>query len=94
MRPYELMVMLPADLEDHKPVLEQIGEVVQELGGQIAKLDLWGKRRLAYPIDKKTEGYYALYIFELEPTQVNELERLIKLRSDVTRHLVVRRDEK
>lgn len=94
MRPYEMMVLLPAELEDHKIVLEQVGEVVQGLGGQIAKLDLWGKRRLAFPIEKKTEGYYALYTFDLEPTQVKELDRLLKLRSDVTRHIVVRRDEK
>lgn len=94
MRPYEMMVLLPADLEDHKIVLEQLGEVVQDLGGKMAKLDLWGKRRLAYPIEKKTEGYYALYTFDLEPTQVKELERLLKLRADVTRHIVVRLDEK
>ncbi len=94
MRPYELMVLLKPEIEDHKAAVEALGEVVRGLGGEIAKVDIWGKRRLAYPIDKITDGFYALYTLDMDPPQVQELDRLFKLREDVIRHIVVRLDEK
>jgi len=93
-RPYELMVLLKPEIEDHKAAVEALGEVVRGLGGEIAKVDIWGKRRLAYPIDKITDGFYALYTLDMDPPQVQELDRLFKLREDVIRHIVVRLDEK
>ncbi|QTX33148.1 30S ribosomal protein S6 [Aminithiophilus ramosus] len=94
MRPYELMVLLKPEIEDHKATVEVLGEVVRGLGGEIAKVDIWGKRRLAYPIDKIVDGFYTLYTLDMDPTQVQELDRLLKLRDDVIRHIVVRLDEK
>ncbi len=93
MRPYEMMVILEADLEDHSAELDGIKEVVSKLGGSFEKVDVWGKRRLAYPIEKRTEGYYALAYFSLEPSQQKELSRLLSLRPGVVRNLVIRLDQ-
>ncbi|HOU32377.1 MAG TPA: 30S ribosomal protein S6 [Synergistaceae bacterium] len=93
MRPYEMMVLFHPDVEDHKVLAEEIGEVVKGVGGEVSKIDHWGKRRLAYPVDKKQEGYYTLYQLTLDPGQVKELDRLLHIRTNVMRHMVVRKDE-
>ncbi|HQH78346.1 MAG TPA: 30S ribosomal protein S6 [Synergistaceae bacterium] len=93
MRPYEMMVLFHPDVEDHKVLAEEIGEVVKGVGGEVSKIDHWGKRRLAYPVDKKQEGYYTLYQLTLDPGQVKELDRLLHIRANVMRHMVVRKDE-
>jgi len=92
-RPYEMMVLFHPDVEDHKVLAEEIGEVVKGVGGEVSKIDHWGKRRLAYPVDKKQEGYYTLYQLTLDPGQVKELDRLLHIRANVMRHMVVRKDE-
>ncbi len=92
-RPYEMMVLFHPDVEDHKVLAEEIGEVVKGVGGEVSKIDHWGKRRLAYPVDKKQEGYYTLYQLALDPGQVKELDRLLHIRTNVMRHMVVRKDE-
>ncbi|WP_300525895.1 30S ribosomal protein S6 [Aminiphilus sp.] len=89
MRPYEMMVLLHPDVEDYNASVEEVAEMVRGLGGTISKIDRWGKRRLAYPVQKKTEGLYAIYSFTLDPVQVKELERLTRLKSQVMRHIVV-----
>lgn len=88
-RPYEMMVLLHPDVEDYNASVEEVAEMVRGLGGTISKIDRWGKRRLAYPVQKKTEGLYAIYSFTLDPVQVKELERLTRLKSQVMRHIVV-----
>ena len=93
MRSYEMVVILEADLEDHKMAAEEIAEVVRGLGAEVEKIDLWGKKRFAYLVDKKTEGFYVLYTFKLDPQQVREMERLLGLRPQVIRHLVVNLEE-
>jgi len=93
-RSYEMVVILQADLEDHKIVSEEIAEVVRGLGAEVEKVDLWGKKRFAYPIEKLLEGFYVLYTFKLDPAQVRELERLLSLKSQVIRHMVVNLEEK
>jgi len=60
----------------------------------VAKTDFWGKRRLAYPIDKKTEGFYAVCNFSLNPDQLVELNRVLGLRPNIYRQMTVRLDEK
>lgn len=62
MRPYELMVIVDADVDDagQKAVLARIGELVEADGGRVASTDLWGRRRYAYPINHKTEGIYSV----------------------------------
>ncbi len=93
MRPYEMMVLLESDLEDHSAELDGIKEVVARLGGTFDKVDVWGKRRLAYPIEKRTEGYYALTYFSLDPSQQKELTRLLSLRPGIVRNLMIRLDQ-
>ncbi|HCR38316.1 MAG TPA: 30S ribosomal protein S6 [Synergistales bacterium] len=93
MRPYEMVTIFQADLEDHKAAVEEIEGVVRNLGGEIEKSSSWGKRRFAYPIQKQTDGFYAVLSFSLEPSQVSELERLLKLKTQVLRHLVIALDE-
>ena len=89
MRPYEMMVLLHPDVEDYNASVEEVAEMVRGLGGTISKIDRWGKRRLAYPVQKKTEGLYAIYSFTLDPVQEKELERITRLKSQVMRHIVV-----
>lgn len=88
-RPYEMMVLLHPDVEDYNASVEEVAEMVRGLGGTISKIDRWGKRRLAYPVQKETEGLYAIYSFTLDPVQVKELERITRLKSQVMRHIVV-----
>lgn len=94
MRSYEMVVIFQADIEDHKAVSEEIAEIVRGLGAEVEKVDLWGKKRFAYPIEKQVEGYYTLYTFKLDPAQVKEMERLVTLRPYVVRHMVVNLEEK
>ncbi|HOJ81486.1 MAG TPA: 30S ribosomal protein S6 [Acetomicrobium flavidum] len=93
MRPYELMVLIHPDTEEVKAQVDEISEVIKGLGGEFLKADIWGKRRLAYPVNKQIEGYYALLDFNLEPSKISEIDRLLKLRDRVLRHLIVRLDE-
>ena len=94
MRSYEMVLILQADLEDHKMVSEEIAEVVRGLGAELEKVDIWGKKRFGYPIEKQLEGFYVLYTFKLDPAQVKEMERLLSLRPQVIRQMVVNLEEK
>jgi len=93
MRHYEMLVLVSADLEDPKEELEKIEEIMRGLGGVVAKTDVWGKRRLAYPIQKKSEGVYALFNFELEPALTFELKRILGLRANIYRQMIILLDE-
>ena len=93
MRHYEMLVLINAELEDPKEEVEKIEEVVRNLGGEIAKTDVWGKKRLAYPIQKKNEGVYVLFNFGLDPAQTFELNRVLGLRGNIYRQMVILLDE-
>ena len=93
MRLYELTLILAENLEDHKASVEEIAEVVRGLGAEVDKIDLWGKKHLAYPIKKQLEGFYALVTFKTEPGVIREIDRILSLRASVLRHLVVAADE-
>ena len=93
MRLYELTVILAAEMEDHKAAAEEIAEVVRGLGAEVEKIDLWGKKRFAYPIKKQQEGFYAMITMKMSPDQIRELDRLLSLRQQVIRHLVVATEE-
>ena len=94
MRPYEMLALASAELEDPKEEIAKVEEVVRSLGGEVSKTDFWGKRRLAYPIQKKTEGFYAVCNFTLNPDQLLELNRVLGLRPNIYRQMTVRLDEK
>lgn len=94
MRSYEMVVIFKADVEDHKTAAEEAAEIVRGLGADVEKIDLWGKKRFAYPIEKEVEGFYTLYTFKLDPAQVFEMERLLSLRTNIVRHMVVNLEER
>ena len=77
MRPYEVMVILDPDTDDRsvQPTLEQFLTVITKGGGTVNSLDIWGRRRLAYEIQKKSEGIYAVINLTANPADVKELER-------------------
>lgn len=93
MRHYEMLVLMSAEMEEHKDEIEKVEEVVRNLGGEITKTDVWGKKRLSYPIQKKNEGFYVLFGFKLEPAQTFELKRVLGLRSNIYRQMIISLDD-
>jgi small subunit ribosomal protein S6 len=79
--------------QDVPTAVERVTGMISTSGGEVSKVDVWGRRRLAYPIKRFTEGDYVLTQFMLEPDRVRDLESGLKLNEDVIRHLVVRLDE-
>jgi small subunit ribosomal protein S6 len=92
MRHYEIMIILDPNLEERtvQPSLEGFLKVVTTDGGKVGKLDIWGKRRLSYPIDKKPEGIYAIVDLTANPAAVQELDRQLNLNEGVLRTKVMR----
>jgi small subunit ribosomal protein S6 len=92
---YELMVILDPETDERTvaPSLEAFLEVITKDGGTIANLDIWGKRRLAYEIKKKSEGIYAVVNFTATPDATAELDRQLRLSEAVMRTKVLRQDE-
>lgn len=92
MRHYEVMVILDPESEERTvaPTLEQYLGVVREAGGSVEKVDIWGRRKLAYEINKKGEGIYAVLDVNCESNTVDELERQLSLSEEVMRTKVVR----
>ena len=94
LRHYEVMVILDPDLEERTvaPSLETYLNVIRNSGGSIEKLDVWGRRRLAYEIQKKSEGIYAVVDLQAEPAAVAELDRQLRLNESILRTKVIRPD--
>jgi small subunit ribosomal protein S6 len=92
MRHYEIMIILDPNLEERtvQPSLDQFLKVVTGGGGKVDKVDIWGKRRLAYQIEKKSEGIYAVVDLSAEPAVVQELDRQLNLNEAVLRTKVMR----
>ena len=92
MRHYEVMVIIDPDLEERQvtPSLESYLKVITTAGGTVEKLDVWGRRRLAYEINKKSEGTYAVIDLQSEPAPVAELERQLRLNESIVRTKVLR----
>ena len=95
MRQYELMIILEPGLEERtvQPSLEQFLKVVTTGGGTVQKVDVWGRRRLAYEIDKKSEGIYAVIDLTADPDTVRELDRQLNLNEGVLRTKVLRPEQ-
>jgi small subunit ribosomal protein S6 len=96
LRHYELMVILDPDLEERTvaPSLDQFLNVVRKGGGSVEKVDVWGRRRLSYEIDKHVEGIYAVVDVQAEPATVAELDRQLNLTESVLRTKVIRPDKR
>jgi small subunit ribosomal protein S6 len=86
------MVILDPDLEERTvaPSLDQFLSVVRQGGGNVEKVDVWGRRRLSYEINKKVEGIYAIVDLHAEPMTVQELDRQLNLNESVLRTKVIR----
>ena len=95
MRHYELMVILDPNLDERTvaPSLDTFLNVVRQDGGNVDKVDVWGKRRLAYEILKHAEGIYAVIDINAEPATVTELDRQLGLNESVLRTKVLRDDK-
>jgi len=96
MRTYEVMVILDPDLEERTvaPSLETFLNVVRNDGGTVEKLDIWGRRRMSYDINKKSDGIYAVATMNCTPAAVAELDRQLNLNEAVLRTKVMRTDVK
>jgi len=94
LRRYELMVILDPDLEERTvaPSLETFLNVVRQGGGTVEKVDVWGRRRLSFEIDKHAEGIYAVVDLAAEPDVMKELDRQLNLNESVLRTKVMRPD--
>ncbi|MDP8923028.1 MAG: 30S ribosomal protein S6 [Chloroflexota bacterium] len=95
MRDYELMVVLTPDLHDQgvEETTERVRSLVTARGGEVTDLQPWGRRRLAYPISKFRDGFYAVAKLKLDPGAAEPLDRALRLNETVIRHLLVRLDE-
>jgi small subunit ribosomal protein S6 len=95
MRQYEMMIILDPSLEERtvQPSLDQFLTVVTSAGGTVDKVDVWGRRRLAYEIDKKSEGIYTVVELNAEPDTVKELDRQLNLNEAVMRTKIIRPDQ-
>jgi small subunit ribosomal protein S6 len=95
LRKYEVVFVLRPDLDEEKnaAVLDKFQSLIESHGGEITKLDKWGKRRLAYEVKDFREGFYILVKMNAEPKVAAELDRVFKITDEVLRHIIVREDE-
>lgn len=95
MRDYELVFIITPVVEDEniQDVVDRVRGWLQADGGGVTKVDVWGRRQLAYPIQKFNEGTYVLLNAQLKPDALNELERNLKLDTSIIRYLLVRMNE-
>jgi small subunit ribosomal protein S6 len=93
-RDYELGFILTPEVneEQTRAILERIEQIVSNHGGQIMRVNQWGRRRLAYPIQHHRDGFYVFVDMVLTPETVSELDRTLKVSEEVIRHLIKRRD--
>lgn len=92
---YEIMFIIDPTLEDAvKDATVETVKGIIEADGAVTKVDSWGMRKLAYPIQKKNEGYYVVMEFNASPTLPKELDRRLKISENVIRHLIINKDEK
>ena len=94
MRRYELMLVLRPDAPDERitAIVDRTTREITADGGQIIKVAPWGRRRLAYPIERYREGSYHIIVFEGVATTIAELERTLLITEEVLRHLIIRQD--
>ena len=91
-RAYELMIIVDQDVDDadNKAVVDRVQEMVTADGGTVPKVDNWGRRRFAYPINHKNEGVYTVFEIVTEAPNLDELDRFLRLADDVVRHKLFR----
>ncbi|MEI8000968.1 MAG: 30S ribosomal protein S6 [Actinomycetes bacterium] len=92
MRPYEVMVIFDAELEeeDVRSAVDRSTKLIQAKGAELGHVDFWGKRRFAYRLKHRWEGYYVVFQAKAEPAAIDELHRSLSLADEVLRHKVLR----
>ncbi|MDT3699850.1 MAG: 30S ribosomal protein S6 [Thermincola sp.] len=95
MRAYEVMYIIRPDLDEEQTngVIEKFKSLIENNGGEIAKLDKWGKRKLAYEINKNREGFYILMEYNGEAATTAELDRVFRITDEVVKYLIIREEE-
>lgn len=94
MRKYEVMVIIDPDADERQvaPLMERYLKIITDGGGTVDNVDLWGKRRLAYEIQKKHEGIYVVLELTAKPDDVKELDRQFTINEQIMRTKVIRPD--
>ena len=94
MKSYEVLFVIANALDDERKeaTVENVKSIIADGGGEVERVDIMGTRKLAYPIEKKTEGYYVLIEFSAPAELPKELDRRLKISDDVVRHIIVVRD--
>ena len=94
MNKYEVMfIAKPLEDAEVDPIAEFVSNLIKKNGGNVEKVDRWGKRHLAYPVKKQADGNYVLINFEGEPDVIKEIDRVIKIHDTILKHLIVKIDE-
>ncbi|MGC8778626.1 MAG: 30S ribosomal protein S6, partial [Candidatus Caldatribacteriaceae bacterium] len=96
MNRYELGIVARPNLSEAElnALMEKMKNLIAEQGGEMEAVNLWGKRRLAYPVEKHHEGYYMFFRFLLSPTRVEEVSRVTRLTEEVLRYILVKEEKK
>ena len=94
MRKYEVVFVHRPDLDEEKSaaLIERFKSLIENQGGEVLKVDKWGKRRLAYEVKDLREGVYIIVHMNAEPNVATELDRVFKITDEVLRHIIVRED--
>jgi len=95
-RDYELALIINPEVseEETRAILDRVEQIVATYGGQVVRVNQWGRRRLAYPIERQRDGFYIFIDMILTPESVIELERTLKVTETVLRHMMKKRDSK
>ena len=94
MNKYEVMfIAKPLEDAEVDPIAEFVSNLIKKNGGNVEKVDRWGKRHLAYPVKKQADGHYVLINFEADPAVIKEIDRVMKIQDDILKHLIVKIDE-
>jgi small subunit ribosomal protein S6 len=92
---YETIVIINPELDESETdgVIEDVKATIESSGGKIFKVDLWGRKRLAYTIKRYNNGYYVLVVFESSPELVSQLNSYYQVTEQIIKHIVVRLEE-
>ncbi|CQR70002.1 30S ribosomal protein S6 [Sporomusa ovata DSM 2662] len=94
MRKYEVVIIVkPGEEEAINTTIAKFENIIKNTGGNVEKVDRWGKKRLAYEVKDFMDGYYTLINFTSEPATVFELERVLKITDDVLKHMVIKLED-
>ena len=93
MKKYEVMFIVNiANEEVIQAAVKLVQDTITRIGGTVVKVDEWGRRHLAYEVKHQNEGYYVVVEFEADPSQITELDRIIKIHEEIIRHIIVKQD--